>query len=124
MTEKGYYRIIIGTGFYWCDSYVIETERPTTDYGALTDMLIDYMVEKKDYRIMDMENEYEWGEEEDGYEVIRERRNPEWKHYSDEFVQGGNCGNVLMHYGEFRIEDISENEINENDVIIKESEVA
>lgn len=119
-----YYRFIIGTGTAWVDTYVLEVEEPTTDYGALTDMFIDWMVERGDPRIMDMENEYEWGEEEDGYETVHEKANPEWKHYSDEFVQGGNCGNVLFHYGEFRIEDISENEINENDVIIKESEVA
>lgn len=118
-----YYRFIIGTGTAWVDTYVLEVEEPTTDYGALVDMFIDWMVEKRDPRIMDMENEYEWGDEEDGYETIYEKANPEWKYYSDQFIQGGNCGDVLFHYGEFRIEDISENEINENDVIIKESEV-
>ena len=115
-----YYRFIIGSGFYQCYQYVVETEYPTTDYGALTDMLIDYLVAKGSRNILDMENEYEWDQD---FETIHEKNDPDWIIYPDEFVEGGNYGNVLRHYGEFRIEEISESEINDNDELIKESEV-
>ena len=39
-----YYKISYGTGFAWLQSYVIKVDYPTTDYGALTDILIDYLV--------------------------------------------------------------------------------
>lgn len=57
------------------------------------------------------------------YNTLHEKENPDWIYYPDTFVQGGNCGNVLMHYGEFRIEEISENEINEDDEIIYEEDI-
>ena len=34
-----YYEIFFGSGFYWMERYVIKTDYPTTDYGALTDVL-------------------------------------------------------------------------------------
>ena len=111
-----YYRISIGSGGYWMDSYVIETERPTTDYGGLTDILIDYLVSIGDSHILDG-NEYEWDDE---YETIHPIGDPDWVIYPDEFVQGGNAGDVLHHYGEFRIEEIQEDDITEDDIIIPE----
>ena len=109
-----YYRIIIGTGTAYMDSFVIETDQPTTDYGALTDILIDYLVERGDFRILDG-NEYEWDDE---YETIHPIGDPDLVIYPDEFVQGGNAGDVLHHYGEFRIEEIAEDDITEDDIII------
>ena len=109
-----FYRIIVGSGTAWLDSYVIETEYPTTDYGALVDILIDYMVETGDNHILDP-NEYEWKDDDTIYvydldDVM----------YGDTFVQGGNAGDVMVHYGEFKIEEISEDQITENDIIIPE----
>ena len=93
-------------------SYVVKVDRPTTDYGALTDILIDYLVEHDKRNILDMDNEYEWG----GDNIV-ERNDHNWVHYPDEFVVGGNCGNVLMHYGSFDIREITESEIGELTVI-------
>ena len=109
-----YYRFIIGSGLAWCNCYVIKVDEPTTDYGALTDMLIDYMVSKEDNHILDMDEEYDW----DGENIV-ERKDRSWIHYPDEFVQGGNCGDVMMHYGEFRIEEIQESEITDNDKMVE-----
>ena len=113
---SAYYRFIIGTGTAWCSTYVIKTDEPTTNYTALTNMLIDYLVDKGDYRILDMENEYEWDE---NGEKIYERKDHSWVHYPDEFVVESNCGDVLMHYGEFRIEEIQESEIKEYDEMVE-----
>ncbi len=110
------YRFIIGSGFFQCYQYVIKTEYPTTDYGALTDTLIDYLVAKGSSSILDMDN-YEWSE--DGETIFS--KEGEIAYYSDEFVQGGNCGNVLIHNGEFRIEEISESDINQYDTIVEEA---
>ena len=101
-----YYQISYGTGFYWLQSYVVKVDRPTTDYGALTDILINYLVENDKRNILDMQNEYEW----DGENIV-ERKDRSWVHYPDEFVVGGNCGDVLMHYGEFNIYEIDESDI-------------
>lgn len=105
-----YYEIVFGSGLAWCNRYVMKTETPTTDYGALVDTLIDHLVEKGHNCILNRD-EYSWDEggnlrDEDG-EII----------YSDMYVVGGNCGDVLMHYGEFRINEISESEIRNDEVI-------
>ena len=105
-----FYRISIGSGGAWVDSYVIETDHQTTDYGALVDILIDYMVETGDSHILDP-SEYEFTD--DGsihsYYVI-----------DDLCVQGGNAGDVMMHYGLLDIEEIPEDQITENDTIVQE----
>ena len=111
-----YYRISIGTGTAYVDSFVIETDQPTTDYGTLTDILIDYLVEHGDSRILDG-NEYEWDAD---YETIHPIGEPDWTIYPDEFVQGGNAGDVLIHHGDFRIDEISADEITEDDIIVPE----
>lgn len=111
-----FYRIDIGTGTAWLDSYILETDYPTTDYGTLVDELIDYLASIGDSRILDG-NEYEWDDE---YETIHPIGDTDLVIYPDEFVQGGNADDVLLHYGEFRIEEISENQITENDTIIPE----
>lgn len=112
-----FYRITVGSNSYWANSYVIETDHPTTDYGALVDILIDYMVETEDSHILDMVNEYEWDAD---YETIHPIGEPDWTIYPDEFVQGGNAGDVLIHHGDFRIDEISADEITEDDTIIPE----
>ena len=106
-----YYEFIIESGLCECYRYVVKVDYPTTDYGALTDILIDNLVAKGSHNIVDI-NEYEW----DG-DNLREKENPEWIIYPDEFVQGGNCGDVLLHHGEFRINEISENEIGDIEVM-------
>ena len=111
-----YYRFNIGSGLAWVNSYVVKVDKPTTDYGALTDMLIDYMVSKGDNHILDMDEEYEW---DDNYENIYDRDNHTWILYPDQFVQGGNCGNVMMHYGEFQIYEIQESEITNEDEMVE-----
>ena len=112
-----YYRFYLGTGTAWVDdSYVVETDEPTTDYGALTDILIDYLVSIGDSRILDG-NEYEWDDE---YETIHPIGDPDWVIYPDEFVQGGNAGDVLHHYGEFRIEEITEDQLTDDDIVISD----
>ena len=112
-----FYRITVGSNSYWANSYVIETDHPTTDYGALVDILIDYMVETEDSHILDMVNEYEWDAD---YETIHPIGEPDWTIYPDEFVQGGNAGDVLIHHGDFRIDEISADEITEDDIVIPE----
>lgn len=112
-----FYRITVGSNSYWANSYVIETDHPTTDYGALVDILIDYMVEIEDSHILDMVNEYEWDAD---YETIHPIGEPDWTIYPDEFVQGGNAGDVLIHHGDFRIDEISADEITEDDIVVQE----
>lgn len=110
-----YYEILFGSGFYWMERYVIKTEYPTTDYGALTDVLIDYLVEKKHRNIFDWIGEgYEW--DENGYDLVKEN-DPTDIIYSDTFVVGGNCGDVLMHHGDFRINEIPETEIKDAEIV-------
>ena len=111
-----YYKISFGSGLAWARIFVMKTEEPTTNYGVLVDCLIDYLVEQKDGAILD-QSEYMWNEDDnalinkdDEREVI----------FSDEFVQGGNCGDVLMHYGMFDITEISESEALESDAMIVE----
>lgn len=106
-----YYKISYGTGFAWLQSYIIKVDHPTTDYGALVDILIDYLVAHDKRNILDMDNEYEW----DGDNIV-ERKDHSWVHYPDEFVVGGNCGDVLMHYGSFDIREIPENEVRDYEV--------
>ena len=112
--SHSFYRISIGSGTAWVDSYVIETEYPTTDYSALVDILIDYMVETGDSHILDP-NKYEWKDDDTIYvydldDVM----------YGDTFVQGGNAGDVMVHYGEFKIDEITEYQITDDDIIIPE----
>lgn len=110
-----YYEIIFGSGFYECYRYVMKTDYSTTDYGALTDTLIDYLKEKGHRNIITREN-IEVDDCEDGnlYYIIDKDDN---KYYDDQYVEGGNCGDVLLHYGDFRINEITENEIKESEVI-------
>lgn len=108
-----YYEIIFGSGLAWCNRYVVKTEYPTTNDGALVDALIDYLVEQKANCILDMDK-YAWGEDD---ETLYEKDNPEWIIYPDEYVQGGNCGDVLWHHGEFRMGEIKESEIRDAEIV-------
>lgn len=110
---SAFYKISYGTGFYWLQSYVVKVDEPTTDYQSLTDILIDYLVGHDRRNILDMENEYEW--DENGINI--ERKDHSNTHFPDEFVTGGNCGDVLMHYGEFHIDEIKEDEVRDLIVI-------
>lgn len=109
-----YYEIIFGSGFYECCRYVITTDYPTTDYGSLIDCLIDYLKEKKHQNILN------WGDcipdEKDGNMIgITDSEENYWGY--DEYVTGGNCGDILLTYGDFRINEISETEIKDAEVI-------
>lgn len=106
-----YYKISYGTGFAWLQSYIIKVDHPTTDYGALIDILIDYLVAHDKRNILDMDNDYEW----DGDNIVA-RNDHSWVHYPDEFVVGGNCGDVLIHHGSFDIREIPENEVRDYEV--------
>ena len=105
-----YYEILFGSGFYWMERYVIKTDYPTTDYGALVDCLIDYLKEKGHRNIIAREN-IEVDDCEDGnlYYIIDKD--------DDQYVEGGNCGDVLLHYGDFRINEISETEIRDAEIV-------
>lgn len=108
-----YYEIIFGSGFYECYRYVMQTEEPTTDYGALIDVLIDYLVEQNHGNVVDWD-EYEWREDED---IIYEIANPNCEYNNDMFVVGGNAGNILFHYGTFYINEITEDEIRDAEIV-------
>lgn len=110
-----YYEILFGSGTYQMYRYVVETEEPTTDYGALVDILIDYLRENVPGLLLDMDK-YEWVD--DGTR-LEEIANPEWGFNDDEFISGGNYGDVLVHYGDFRINEIKLNEIG-SDIVINE----
>ena len=110
-----FYRVDIGTGTAWLDSYILETDYHTTDYGALVDALIDYLVERGDSRIL-YGPEYEWDAD---YETIHLINDPDLVIYPDEFVQGGNEGDILHHYGQFNIEEIDESEVDYDTPIIQ-----
>ena len=109
-----YYEIIFGSGLAWCNRYVVRTEYPTTEYQALVDVLIDYAKEKG-YSFVPDPNDYEWVDE---GTVFYMKANPDRLYYPDEYVVGGNCSDVLIHYGEFRINEIAEEEIAEADGIL------
>ena len=108
-----FYRISVGSGGAWVDSYVIETNAPTTDYGALTDILIDYLRENEPDTLLDPDT-YMFDDNGDIFFID----DPDNIIYQDTFVEGGNYGDVLMHYGDFRIDEITEDQITENDMIV------
>lgn len=108
-----YYEIIFGSGCYECFRYVIQTEESTTDYGALVDVLIDYLEEQNSYSLLDMENEYYWIDDENIGEIEHEGIII----YPDEYVIGGNHGRVLLHHGTFRINEITEKEVGDAECI-------
>lgn len=108
-----YYEVIFGSGFYECYRYVLKVDEDTTDYRALVDVLIDYLVEKEHPSILD-KNEYFYNANEDAYVHILDHREII---YSDEYVEGGNCGDVLLHHGDFRINKISAMDIGDDEVV-------
>ena len=110
-----FYRISIGSGGAWVDSYVIETDAPTTDYGALVDILIDYLRENDPDSLLDPDT-YMFDDNGNIFFID----DPDDIIYQDTFVEGGNYGDVLMHYGDFRIDEIPEDQITENDIIVPE----
>lgn len=99
-----YYKISFGSGTAWMRVFVMQTEYPTTNAGALVDALIDRLVEKGDGAIID-ESEYELNENGDQFIL---KSDPSWTINDDEFVMGGNCCNALQHYGMFDITEIEE----------------
>ena len=102
-----YYEIIFGSGCYQCHRFVVKAEEPTTDYGSLVDALIDYGRERY-YGFVVTE-----------YEVVDDNtiRIDGWDYHDDEYIIGGNYGDVLLHFGDFRINQIDESEIGESEVI-------
>lgn len=102
-----YYEIIFGSGCYQCYRFVVKVDEPTTDYGALIDALIDYG------------REHHYGFVVTEYEVVDDNtiRIDGWDYHDDEYIIGGNYGDVLLHYGDCRINSIGESEIGESEVI-------
>ena len=114
-----FYRVDIGTGTAWLDSYILETDYPTTDYGALVDALIDYLKSVVDRRILDVDDcDF------DGFSgiVTYVGDGDDWVMYPDEYVQGGNEGDILYHYGQFNIEEIDESKVDYDTQIIQVDE--
>lgn len=110
---KTYYLITVGSGLAWAYLYVLEVDEPTTDYGYLIDELIDYLGEYIPDRLVDpySDDAYALGTDENGNECLVEKSNPdEAAFYYDEFIVGGNYGNVLLHYGQLDIREISSEE--------------
>ena len=103
-----YYEILFGSGSAWCNRYVVKTEYPTTDYGALVDVLIDYAREKGYNFIL---TDYEYVND----DIIRDSDGNEYNY--DEYVIGGNYGDAMIHCGEFRINEITENEIGDDEAV-------
>lgn len=114
---SAYYEVLFGSGGYWMNRYVIKTDYPTTDYGALVDALIDYLEENDKPGLFDYMSEgYEWDHDGNGENLVS-RTDPTDIIYADEFVVGGNHGLALMHYGDLRINDITENEIGNSELV-------
>lgn len=105
-----FYEIVFGSGTAWCYRYVVATDYPTTDYQALVDVLIDYGMENKYNFILDGA---EWDMDDNG--VIRNAEGT--KYDPDQYITGGNYGDALVHYGEFRINQIEESDIGDAEVI-------
>lgn len=90
-TDPVYYEIVYGY-----DMGIVEVDRPTTDYGALVDILID-------------------GLEDDGvgepYLISIDKAEQEYN--PDEYVIGGNHGLALVHNGNFMINEITKDKADE-----------
>ena len=122
-----YYLVTVGSGLYWQYLYVLEVDEPTTDTGYLIDELIDYLAKNKPERLIDTSSntEYAWGIDENGYNCLVEKDNPnEIAFYYDEFVVGDDPNKVLLHYGQLNIREISSEDaekfIENKDVILIE----
>lgn len=122
-----YYLVTVGSGLYWQYLYVLEVDEPTTDTGYLIDELIDYLAKNKPERLIDTSSntEYAWGIDENGYDCLVEKDNPnEIAFYYDEFVVGDGPNKVLLHYGQLNIREISSEEaekfIEDRDTILIE----
>ena len=108
-----YYEVVFGSGFAECYRYVLKVDEDTTNYGALVDVLIDYLVEKEHPSILD-KDEYFYNANENAYVHKLDHREII---YSDEYVEGGNCGDVLLHYGTLNINKISAMDIGNAEVV-------
>lgn len=109
-----YYKISYGTGFYEMQSYMVKVDYPTTDYGALVDILIDWLVEHDRRNILDF-GTYEWSDDGNGDMILMDG----FEYGPDTYVQGGNCGDILMHYGQFIIREIDEEDLDEDTEVIE-----
>lgn len=107
-----YYLVTVGSGLAWSYLYIIETEDSTTDYGYLVDELIDYLDINNPDRLIDPASDdadYTWGEDENGNECLVEINNPyEVAFREDEYVVGGGQDKILVHCGQFDIQEIDE----------------
>ena len=107
---KAYYLISVGSGLYWSYLYILEVDEPTTDTGYLIDELIDYLAKNQPERLIDTSSntEYAWGTDENGYDCLVEKDNPnEIAFRYDEFVVGDNPNKVLLHHGQLNVREIS-----------------
>lgn len=83
------YKVIFGV--YPSEEHILEIDEPTTDYGALVDILIDQLeAEGRKNCFIDPDDTKELGGE----------------IYEDEYVIGGNHGLLLYHGGNFLIQEV------------------
>ncbi len=89
--EPVYYEIVYGYQLA-----IVKVDYPTTDYGALVDILIDGLENDKvgDPYLLDLDK-------------------AEQEYNEDEYVVGGNHGLALIHNGNFNIEPISYEKVQE-----------
>jgi hypothetical protein len=109
--EMKYIRIDLGTGFYWMDTYIVKSEDDRLYAQAAFDALCDYLEKNNEHNhIFEMTDEYKW--DENGENILNAKTN-EIEHYRDEFLEGGNTGVIVMHYGAFMVSEPTEEEVNE-----------
>lgn len=118
--SKYYYLVTVGSGLAWPYLYVIETYDKITDYWYLTNELIEYIDNTNIQPLVypnsdDMyalgEDKYTWGVDENGYDCLVEKDNPnEVAFHEDEYVANDDYDKVLLHYGQFDIHEIDADE--------------
>ena len=83
------YKVQYGSGTAWLNEEIVEMDEPTTDYGTIVDKAIDQIEERGEEGVF-----IDWSDtvEEGG------------EYYEDEYVIGGNCDRLLLHYGQLNIE--------------------
>lgn len=102
--ESAYYEVVVGYHIF-----IVKVSQSTSDYGAIIDMLIDYLeftYGEQSNLFVDYDK-YHWNGDED--ELINVN-DPDDIIYPDEYTLGGNHGLVLYHGGNFRIDEISKTE--------------
>ena len=91
------YKITVGNGSAWVDTYDIEVEEWECEQDAV-DSLIDTLQAEKKYGC------FIWVKSEDEEGKIIDTEGHEY--FQEEYIIGGNSGLYLYHGGTFRIEEV------------------